>query len=466
MLAEPISGSYGEAFARYDSVPHFEPEKVQKWRPSLSLAASLSGFHYEDHRYGHEYELIERIIGAVSTKLNNFQLHKFKMLHQINLVHCNFLEQVQNLSKAPNLTELYLDFCNNLMEIHDSVGLLDKLKILSAKSCVSLKIFPCSIKMKSLETLNLMCCSSLQYLPEVLGNMDKLSYLSLRETAIEELPCSIENVTGLFCLDLSFCQRLKKVPTCILMLPKLERLHFNKEARFQFIRNEEQKQVISTEKRICLGGCNFLDGFLPTFLGRFPDMTSLELCGSNLTILPECKQLQEIRAIPPKIKVLSARNCTSLIPSSLNLLLDENIHSRGITCFTLPGTRIPKWVDHYGKKASLSFWFRNKFPDVVQFVIGVNGRVLAESYHSYSELETKHAFLYNLRLHCDGDLEKHEMPYPEEEWNHAKISFVSKSYELGRRQEPLVQETGVYIFDRDRIERDILFTNPNTKQLG
>ncbi|KAI4353214.1 hypothetical protein L6164_002180 [Bauhinia variegata] len=196
--------------------------------------------------------------------------------------------------------------------------------------------------------------------------------------------------------------------------------------------------------------------------------------------LDNCKQLQEIRAIPPKIKVLSARNCTSLIPSSLNLLLDENIHSRGNTCFTLPGTRIPKWVDHYGKKASLSFWFRNKFPDVVQFVVGrpmfgslsfncsisVNGRVLDESDHSYSELETEHAFLYNLRLHCDGDLEKHEMPYPEEEWNHAKISFVSKSYELGRRQKPLVQETGVYIFDRDRIERDILFTNPTTKQLG
>ncbi|KAI4353216.1 hypothetical protein L6164_002182 [Bauhinia variegata] len=286
---------------------------------------------------------------------------------------------------------------------------------------------------------------------------------------------------------------LKKVPTCILKLPKLEWLHLSKGAKLQFIRKfGEQGQVISsisTEKQICLGGCNFLDGFLPSFLGCFPNMTSLELQGSNLTILPECiqvcqhlsnlnldncKQLREIRAIPPKIEVLSARNCTSLMPSALNLLLDENIHSRGNTWFTLPGTRIPEWIDYYGK-TSLSFWFRNKFPDVVQFVIGrpmfgslsfkcsisVNGRVLDEWNHSYSELETGHTFLYNLRLHHDHDFEKYEMVYLEDEWNQAEISFVSKTFEVGRRKEPLVQEKGVYIFDRDRIGRDILFTNPN-----
>ncbi|KAI4353221.1 hypothetical protein L6164_002187 [Bauhinia variegata] len=38
--------SYGEAFARYESVHYHEPGKVLKWRSALSMAANLTGYHY------------------------------------------------------------------------------------------------------------------------------------------------------------------------------------------------------------------------------------------------------------------------------------------------------------------------------------------------------------------------------------------------------------------------------------
>ncbi|KAI4353223.1 hypothetical protein L6164_002189 [Bauhinia variegata] len=188
-------------------------------------------------------------------------------------------------------------------------------------------------------------------------------------------------------------------------------------------------------------------------------MTSLELCGSNLTILPECiqacqhlsdlnldncKQLQEIRAIPPNIKVLSAINCTSLNPSALNLLLDKNIHSRGNTCFTLPGKRIPKWFDCYDiGNESLLFWFRNEFPDIALFFVGasnemfdsllieciltVNDRVVGEWYSDYPVLETKHTFLYDLRSRLNLDMER-KVYSRYDIVNYVRIHYVFNTY--------------------------------------
>ncbi|KAI4353222.1 hypothetical protein L6164_002188 [Bauhinia variegata] len=434
----------------------------------------------------------------------NTALKKFEQLKEIKLNCCKFLEQVPDLSEVPNLTELHLDFCENLIEIHDSVGFLDKLRVISAKSCVNLKNFPRFMKLKSLEILNLECCLSLKFFPEIVGKMGNLSHISLRKSAIEELPCSIENVTRILHLDLSYCHKLSKVPPRILMSPVLELLNVGESSRFGFMKKlGEQEQVTLYHKRVWLRGCNFLDGFLPTFLGLSPNITELEICRCNFTILPECiqvfkflihlnldncKQLQEIRGVPQNIKVFSARNCTSLMPSAsnINIILDQSIHSRGNTKFILPGTWIPKWFDHFGKEACLSFWFRNELPEIAIFVIGgpnrnpqllrfnckvyVNGLLLMKRNHrdrsivtpdiwnhDDGKLKTKHTY-----LRCKLNERPDEVYFPEDKWNHAKISFeIRELQHFSPRGRNLVQQTGIYIYNRARIERDILFTNPN-----
>ncbi|KAI4353197.1 hypothetical protein L6164_002163 [Bauhinia variegata] len=496
---------------------HYDNARVLDWRgyPSSSLP---SEFH-------------PRKLAILNLHNSFLTWYKAFKLKEINFWGCKFVKQVSDLSEARNLTELHIDFCKNLIIIHDSIGFLHKLKVISAESCVNLRIFSRFIMLKSLKMLNLKYCSSLHYFPEILEDMENLSYIYLRKTAIEELPCSIHNATGLSCLELSFCEGLKKVPTCILKLPKLERLHvvlssvqFNKE-------RGEQDQVRSTQERIDLQCCNFLDGFLPTFLGCLSNVAHLILGDSSLTLLPEsiqeckflshlnldnCKQLREIRGIPPNIKVLSAINCTSLVtllPESIQeceFLTDLNLDNckqpreiRGIppnikvlsaiNCtsltpsalsllvdqvyITLPGTRIPKFFDHYGKRESLSFWFRNKFPDIALFVVvgpnkmfssitfecnvSVNGNLLDHWFQSYPISEVENTFQYNLRRRLN--LDEQGMVYPEDEWNHAEISYIFKTYKVGRRKKPLVQQTGIYIFDRARNQRDILFTNPNPK---
>ncbi|KAI9127165.1 hypothetical protein K1719_001724 [Acacia pycnantha] len=57
---------------------------------------------------------------------------KFPNLSHMDLRNCKFLQQIPDLSGASNLTELWVDGCTNLIEIHDSVGCLNKLRELSA----------------------------------------------------------------------------------------------------------------------------------------------------------------------------------------------------------------------------------------------------------------------------------------------------------------------------------------------
>lgn len=218
--------------------------------------------------------------------------------------NCNFLRQVPDLSGVPNLTELWLNDCPNLIEIHDSVRLLDKLRRLSAKRCTKLRTLPRAIKWTSLECLELFGCSSLQSFPEILDKMEKLRKLSLNGTAIEELPSSICNLTGLQCLNLGECKRLKGLPSSIRLLPKLWILEakFCSELRY-YKKWEDDEQARSDYPVVSLNmasisflNCNLSDDFVASCLSCFPNMMSLDLSFSNFTSLPACiKEFQVLR---------------------------------------------------------------------------------------------------------------------------------------------------------------------------
>ncbi|KAI9127262.1 hypothetical protein K1719_001821 [Acacia pycnantha] len=315
---------------------------------------------------------------------------KFPYLSRMNLSKCKFLQQIPDLSGASNLTELQLDDCTNLTEIHDSVGCLDNLRKLNAMGCKNLKIFPSCLRLASLEHLNLFGCSSLQTFPDISIVMKEMRKLYLDRTAITELPSSICNLIGLEILSIQKCPNLKQLPASIFTLPNLSNLWAGGCTRLShFMMREcgdEASLYCSTMslkmEQLLFSNCNLSDDSLAFCLSHFTNMIRLNLSFNNFTILPECIkechnlqyllldhciQLEHIGGMPPNLYQISAICCKSLTESSKGKLLEKALNiPRNIQPWNrkhiLPGKEPPKGLRHYNKASSLSFWVRNVFP--------------------------------------------------------------------------------------------------------
>ena len=158
----------------------------------------------------------------------------------------------------PNIKSLRLHFCKNLVEVHDTVGCLDKLEMLSLYNCTKLRILPSCLKMESLKYFSLRGCSSLKKFPNVSREMKSLNTLYLTETAICELPLSFENLTGLKWLE--FGNNLGEVhlPSSIYKLQHIEDLAIDGNVIFL--------KDVETDR---LQQCKFNEGFSNVFqIGR------------------------------------------------------------------------------------------------------------------------------------------------------------------------------------------------------
>jgi hypothetical protein len=268
-----------------------------------------------------------------------FSFQKFVNMTLLNFDECEFITHIPDVSGAPNLEELSLVHCENLVEIHDSVGFLDKLKILNVPGCCKLRTVP-PIHLTSLEHLNLSQCSSLVSFPEILGNMRNITSLSLVYTAISVFPYSIGYLPRLKSLELHGCGKLL-LPSSIILLSELEELNIGQCEGLQLYKQEKGIEkvgsvVSSNVKYIDFLSCNISDEFIQIGLAWFSNVVELNLSANNFTVLPTCikecrllttlildycMHLQEIAGIPPNLEILSAIRCTSLKDLDLAYLL-------------------------------------------------------------------------------------------------------------------------------------------------
>ncbi|XP_016650510.1 PREDICTED: disease resistance protein TAO1-like [Prunus mume] len=141
-------------------------------------------------------------------------LKHFTKLTSLNLMGSEFLTEIPNLSGSPNLRYLYANHCKSLVQVHPSVGSLDKLQVLNFYDCCELTKFPNEVWWKSMEQLDLRYCKKLESFPEIMDKVESLNKLDLFRTAIKELPASIGNLIGLTGLGLHGCP-IKELPASI-----------------------------------------------------------------------------------------------------------------------------------------------------------------------------------------------------------------------------------------------------------
>nr|POE89724.1 putative disease resistance protein [Quercus suber] len=153
-----------------------------------------------------------------------------KSLKKISLFMCNIGKAFENcsiqLSNAlPNLIEIRIDYCNDLLEL--PVGLCDivLLKKLIITNCHKLSALSKRIgNLVNLEVLRFRSCTDLLELPESIRSLHKLSILDISDClSISKLPKHIGELCNLKVLNMRGCLRLRNsLPESTLELMQLE----------------------------------------------------------------------------------------------------------------------------------------------------------------------------------------------------------------------------------------------------
>jgi hypothetical protein len=151
------------------------------------------------------------------------------------------------------------------------------------------------------------------------------------------------------------------------------------------------------------------------------------------------------------------------------------LHNSGVKCTIYPGSSIPSWFHQRTCEQSLSFWFRNKFPEMALCLVGVLGscdstarsveyifdliidrnqqinNVFYVRWFENSLLDTNHILLLDVQLKTSLDMIG-RIQF-ENGWNHAELLLMKNRREY-------MKWTGVYVREQMMNIPNIQFINP------
>ncbi|XP_050131037.1 TMV resistance protein N-like isoform X6 [Malus sylvestris] len=316
---------YLNGCTRLERFPEIEKDKMKSlthlWigesgiRELPSSIAYLTGLR-ELYAYGCELQNVPELSGSIEyldlswcSKLTRFATRLgLRSLRELDLSGCTRLrgliangcelQNVPDLSGNPNIRMLDLSDCTSLVEVHDSVGFLDKLQnSLPLGGCRRLESFP-EIEGKKARrlqlSLNLSGCklSESDFLVP-LDCWSELRELNLSRNNFVSLPDCISEAVNLMKLSLRDCKTLREIPV---LPPKLESLH-----------------------------------------------------------LDDCTSLEKIPKLPPRLEVLTLCNCSGLSGDEVakllvakleNEWLNEEIYHSPKLKIIYPGNEVLKWFNY------------------------------------------------------------------------------------------------------------------------
>ena len=238
----------------------------------------------------------------------------------LDLSGCSSITEFPKVSNS--IKELYLNG-TAIREIPSSIECLCELHELHLRNCKQFEILPSSIcKLRKLQRLNLSGCLQFRDFPEVLEPMVCLGYLYLEQTSITKLPSPIGNMRRLACLEVGNCKYLNDIE-CFVDLQLSKKL-----VNLYYLR------------KLNLDGCHI--SVVPDNLGCLSLLEVLDLSGNNFSTIPisitelyelqylglrNCKRLESLPELPPRLSKLDADNCESLnyLESSSSTVVEGNI---------------------------------------------------------------------------------------------------------------------------------------------
>ncbi|GJW20783.1 NB-ARC domains-containing protein [Tanacetum coccineum] len=260
----------------------------------------------------------------------------------MKLRYCCNLTTTPDFTEITNLEELSLEGCVNLLSVHSSIGMLNRLVVLNLRDCKRLQNFPSRVKMDALQVLNLSGCLRVDQLPEALGQIKSLTELHVDTTAITKLPSFVSSLINLESVSFGGQGRIQRrwwtsITSTFGLLSKHQHpqrslsfagLQNLKDLNLSYCNLEQVPESIgglSCLEILDLEGNNLLE--VPESIGGLSCLERLYLEGNNFTSLPgslselshldildlsRCKKLEVLAELPPTLTQIIAIDCTSL----------------------------------------------------------------------------------------------------------------------------------------------------------
>ncbi|KHN42056.1 Putative disease resistance protein [Glycine soja] len=207
------------------SLPEFT-EKMSKLRV---LLVTNYGFHRSELN---KFELLGSLFNLKRIRLEKVSVPSLcilKNLQKLSLHMCNTRQAFENCSiqisdAMPNLVEMSIDYCNDLVKLPDGMSNITPLKKLSITNCHRLSALPQDIaKLENLEVLRLCSCSGLVEMPDSVKGLYKLSCLDISDcVSLSRLPDDIGELKKLEKLYLKGCSKLSEFPYSVVNFGNLE----------------------------------------------------------------------------------------------------------------------------------------------------------------------------------------------------------------------------------------------------
>ncbi|XP_056164599.1 probable disease resistance protein At5g66900 isoform X2 [Syzygium oleosum] len=165
--------------------------------------------------------------------MGKLRLHN---LRKISFFMCD-ISKASTLNDAkisdamPNLVELDIDYCNDLVTLPDGICEIKPLKKLSITNCHNFSALPEQIgQSASLEVVRLNSCTNLSQLPDSIGALQKLISLNISDCLnLNTLPNQIGQLVNLKRMSMRGCPRLSVLPRSIVKLRNLRNVVCDKE---------------------------------------------------------------------------------------------------------------------------------------------------------------------------------------------------------------------------------------------